>query len=184
MFVQVRTIGSGGPLFPLPQISVVACFSEFKVVACFSIFEHGSARVTEFSGASGFSRFWPTPPPCESCCLFLKIRTHDCQQGALMGWVMRLGSTVPLQRRSIPAASDCFSWTKEGMCYDSIALLLPIKALSRLCPLPTTTHTHPLLSHVRVCQCEFLSWHEGQSLTFLAWVWVRVYGCWRLVAGQ
>ena len=44
-------------------------------------------------------------------------------------------------------------------------------------PAPTTTHTHPLLSHVRVFQCvTFLSWHEGQSLTVLAWVWVRVYG--------
>jgi hypothetical protein len=60
----------------------------------------------------------------------------------------------------------------------------PNQGLVTSLPPPNTTHTHPLLSYVRVCQCEFLSWHKGQSLTFLAWVWVRVYGCWRLVAGQ
>jgi hypothetical protein len=102
-----------------------------------------------------------------------------------MGWVMRLGSTAPLQRRSIPAASACFSWTKEGMCYDSIALLLPITALSRLSP-PPLPHTliPSYLPCVSVSVWPFFRGTRATVSDVSCMVWVRVFGCWRLVAGQ
>jgi hypothetical protein len=100
-----------------------------------------------------------------------------------MGWVKRLGSTARLQRRSIPAARACFSWTKEGMCYDSIALLLPIKALSRLSH-PPHYHTHSSPPISRAC-VSFVGRGPVSDVSCIgvgACVWVLEAGC-RTVAG-
>jgi len=52
----------------------------------------------------------------------------ESQQGAPTGWAPWLSLTAPLRQRSIPAASACFSWTKEGTRCANIGSQRPIKA--------------------------------------------------------